>query len=261
MKIRHGLQKKISCIFEGGRTSSGSQNTTDTSLRPASVVQPSPAAASEAEKQRQADDQTGASGTVWEGLDTSSPDQGLKASGRPLPVPKQSTAYRADRQATMNLIGSVKGALFGGKIRGLDGHQKKMAILTGLLAAALVVVLVIVLNTGAPKVNAADKKNPQDEIAVVKTNLVYQWKQPQAFPASSRDPMKYSSQSRSGGDGNVSELIIRGIVYSDTNPTAIIAGQIVKQGQTVGGVKIIKINRDSVELEKDGKNWVQKVEK
>ena len=54
---------------------------------------------------------------------------------------------------------------------------------------------------------------------------------------------------------------IRGYVGTEDNPVipwAIIRGQVVHQGDTVGGVKIFKIHKDEVEFEKDGKRWTQK---
>ena len=54
---------------------------------------------------------------------------------------------------------------------------------------------------------------------------------------------------------------IRGYVGAEDNPVipwAIIRGQVVHQGDTVGGVKIFKIHKDEVEFEKDGKRWTQK---
>lgn len=54
---------------------------------------------------------------------------------------------------------------------------------------------------------------------------------------------------------------IRGYVGTEDDPVipwAIIRGQVVHQGDTVGGVKIFKIHKDEVEFEKDGKRWTQK---
>jgi len=55
--------------------------------------------------------------------------------------------------------------------------------------------------------------------------------------------------------------LIRGYVGTEDNPVipwAVIRGQVVHQGDTVGGVKIFKIHKDEVEFEKDGKRWTQK---
>ena len=268
MKIRHGLQKKISFIFDNGQTAQVPQNTAGLPAEPSSNVLAASAAKQKGESlplmQQDSESLTQTEGTVWDSLNEGGSDSHSQAEGkiscRPIPVPKQSSAAMADKKTAMDVFNTAKGVLFGGKTSRLDKRQKKMTIMVALLAVVLVVVLIIALNPGASKVNAAVGKGLQDEAAVIKKDLVYQWKQPQVYPASLRDPMRHASQARANTGETQSDLIIRGIVYSDTNPTAIIAGQIVKQGETVAGSKIVKINRDSVEFEKDGKHWIQQVE-
>jgi len=53
--------------------------------------------------------------------------------------------------------------------------------------------------------------------------------------------------------------LISGIVYSGDNPLVIIDGQILRQGQSIRGVRVIRIHRDHVDLEKDSTTWTQKV--
>jgi hypothetical protein len=53
---------------------------------------------------------------------------------------------------------------------------------------------------------------------------------------------------------------LTGILYSEDNPTAIIGGKIVKEGDIINGMKVVKIHRDRVEFEKDGKKWTQRAE-
>jgi len=53
--------------------------------------------------------------------------------------------------------------------------------------------------------------------------------------------------------------LISGIVYSEQKPAAIISGKIACQGESANGVKIVRIYRDRVEFEKNGKKWEQKV--
>lgn len=52
------------------------------------------------------------------------------------------------------------------------------------------------------------------------------------------------------------KLQVTGIFYSDT-PSAIVDGQIVKEGSTIKGAKVIKINKNCVEFEKSGGRWSQ----
>ncbi|MBN2272478.1 MAG: hypothetical protein JXN61_17835 [Sedimentisphaerales bacterium] len=53
-------------------------------------------------------------------------------------------------------------------------------------------------------------------------------------------------------------IVIKGIVWGE-RPAALIGGQIVREGGSVLGARVVKINKDSVEFEKDGKTWRQGV--
>jgi hypothetical protein len=61
-----------------------------------------------------------------------------------------------------------------------------------------------------------------------------------------------------GGHGG--GLIVKGIVYSEDKPSAVIDSQIVHQGEKIGGVTVVKINKNNVEFEVDGKTWTQEVQ-
>ncbi len=52
--------------------------------------------------------------------------------------------------------------------------------------------------------------------------------------------------------------LVTGILYNDENASVIIDTQILKAGNTIHGVKIIKILRNKVEFEKNGQRWMQK---
>lgn len=49
------------------------------------------------------------------------------------------------------------------------------------------------------------------------------------------------------------------ILSSEENSLAVINGDVLKEGQKIKGVKVIKINQDSVEFENAGSRWSQKV--
>jgi len=49
-----------------------------------------------------------------------------------------------------------------------------------------------------------------------------------------------------GGSGN---LVVKGILYNEDNPSAIVNNQIVYEGDKISGATIIKINKDSIEFE------------
>jgi hypothetical protein len=54
--------------------------------------------------------------------------------------------------------------------------------------------------------------------------------------------------------------VITGILYSADKPSAIVDRTIVHNGDSIYGVAVIKIYKDKVEFEKNGKKWEQKVQ-
>ncbi len=62
------------------------------------------------------------------------------------------------------------------------------------------------------------------------------------------------------------KVALNGILYSEDNPSAVIGTRIVKEGDTVSGIgdtandiTVIKINKDGVEFDKNGRTWTQKL--
>ena len=53
--------------------------------------------------------------------------------------------------------------------------------------------------------------------------------------------------------------LIRGIVSSEDSFTALIDTQAVREGDTIYGVKVVKIYVDKIEFEKDGTQWIQEL--
>ena len=58
--------------------------------------------------------------------------------------------------------------------------------------------------------------------------------------------------------GSNKQVKLTGILYSD-DPSAIVNGEIVKEGDTINGAKVVKIHRDKVEFEEDGEKWTKRV--
>jgi uncharacterized membrane protein len=52
---------------------------------------------------------------------------------------------------------------------------------------------------------------------------------------------------------------LTGILYSEDNPSAVIDGKVVKEGDIINGIKVVEIHKDGVEFEKDGMKWTQQV--
>jgi hypothetical protein len=141
-----------------------------------------------------------------------------------------------------------------------DARNKKAAVMMGMLSVVLVVV---VMWTG---VFSGPPSKPAAGIiasATAGNGVRIAWTPPEPYPANFRDPMQVGSVSSTNGGGSVEGFggfIVKSIVFSADNPTAVINGQIVKVGQTVNGAAVTKINKDSVEFFANGKSWKQQVE-
>ena len=53
---------------------------------------------------------------------------------------------------------------------------------------------------------------------------------------------------------------VTGILFSNDKSSAIIGYRIVHEGETIHDVKVVKIHKDKVEFEKDGKRWTQTIQ-
>lgn len=95
-----------------------------------------------------------------------------------------------------------------------------------------------------------------DGPTVAQTTL---WAKPQPWPEQIRDPMAPEILGH-GPDSAAPDCVVRGIVFSQTRPSAIVGNQIVFIGDTYNGISIVNITRDAVEFEKDGKRWTQPVQ-
>ena len=52
---------------------------------------------------------------------------------------------------------------------------------------------------------------------------------------------------------------IGAIVYNEENPTALINNKVVHEGDSIQGVKVVKIHRNEIEFDKNGKRWTQRL--
>lgn len=54
--------------------------------------------------------------------------------------------------------------------------------------------------------------------------------------------------------------MVTGIMYNPENPCAIVHGEVVHEGDTVEGCRVVKIHRDEVRFERDGEIFTKKVQ-
>jgi len=174
-------------------------------------------------------------------------------------VPKQSEAT-GSRTGMKRVFwrGALKRMFKSKSTAGLS-REKMTVILIPILFIVLIFVLIRTFNM--PWTSTAESAN----VKVVKnTNTIVKeidWQIPEPYPTTLRDPMKVILPIGGGGGQIGSKLAVKGIVYSEDKPSAIINGKIVHQGEEVSGVKVVKINQDSVELEINGKSWTEKVQR
>ena len=53
--------------------------------------------------------------------------------------------------------------------------------------------------------------------------------------------------------------VVEGILYAPESPSVMVDRTMLKEGDTIYGVKVTKIHPNKVEFEKDGMRWVQRV--
>jgi hypothetical protein len=73
-------------------------------------------------------------------------------------------------------------------------------------------------------------------------------------------PVSTRAQTSTEGD-DAPEIVVKSIVYSSENPSAVIGTEIVHVGDEILGATILKINKDNVELQRGDKIWTQKVQR
>jgi len=60
-------------------------------------------------------------------------------------------------------------------------------------------------------------------------------------------------------DGGMKTGQVTGIIYSNDKPSAVIGNSLVHEGDVLYGVKIVKINFNNVEFERNGLEWSQEL--
>lgn len=140
-------------------------------------------------------------------------------------------------------------------------RQKIMVILIPVLSAILVFAIVRVFRMPLPKIT---EPTGIETTAVIAGSIKIDWKIPEPYPATLRDPMRFVSirtaQATGGEEEGAGQIIVTGISYEEDEPLALIGTQIVREGDQVFGATVVKINRNSVEFEMGDKKWTQEVQ-
>jgi len=242
---RVGLQKQVSSIFNGvpipkdngARQSSGAPAPERPNYAP-----PSHLAGTTEKPQQPASGQAG-------------PPEGAPAKQKQA---KANVITKTARQIPwQQTLERIKTRLFTPKPGVSPAKQKAMVILAPALFLIMIFAFTRVLSSLSPKTTKARSFGPSKAIAG--SNNEIDWQIPEPYPTTLRDPMQFGSVTTT--QGGTGKLIVKGIVYSKNNPSAVIGNQIVHEGEKVFGATVVKINKDSVEFEMNGKRWTQKVQR
>jgi len=181
-------------------------------------------------------------------------------------VPKKITTVKVSSQSFRQ---QIKNKLFKPKPGVSSTKQKAMVVMMPLLFIALIFMLFRggVFGTSAGKTEAVAENNASG-VATAGSNAEIEWKLPAPYPTTLRDPMRLvpaataqTAQTAQSETREIIKLIVRSILYSEDNPSAVIGSRIVHEGEKIQNVSVIKINTDSVEFEMNGKRWTQMVQR
>lgn len=260
---KSGLHKQISSIFDGVPMP---QNNSSVQAPSASTVPPITPPAVPANP---SESSASSKPTLVQRLSTdpsiciSTP---AVCSQRPMPLPK--TAVQSMPKSSSSFSSQVKKAVFGSAKGQVDSRQKKMAVLVGILSVVFAAVLYMTLGgLGKGKSIAAASTPDTSQVLPAPQKAIEEWKRPDPIPSDLRDaavPAVHQTTPVQPADDAAAQhedLIVRGILFSQHKPSAIVNGQIVTEGQTLKGVTVVRISRDAVEFEADGKRWTRSVQR
>jgi hypothetical protein len=172
--------------------------------------------------------------------------------------PKADTTVKIKKQIRRPQVWErIKSKLFPSQQGVSDPRQKAMVVLIPVLFVVLIFVFVRVFRGPSLKTANAQSSGGPTNIVVDSDNEI-DWQMPEPYPTTLRDPMQFvSAAATTGGSG---ALIVKGILYSRDEPSAVVSGQVVYEGDEILGATVVKINESSVEFEMNGKKWMQKVQ-
>ncbi len=112
----------------------------------------------------------------------------------------------------------------------------------------------------------ASVEDTASSVATAGSNTKIDWEIPAPYPTTLRDPIRLgpieNAQTETETETETRTLvtlIVKGILYTEDKASAVIGNQIVHEGEKIRGVTVVKISKDSVEFEMNGKRWTQKV--
>jgi len=294
-KNKAGLQKNVSSVFKGVPVpqNNGSQQPSDTPTpESAKKVPPKPATAdrqvshnSLIKKLNQSEDSSDEAAQKQTANSFTKPASTNKMPQSP-PITKLSQPEESLKQAAKatqpqsmpfieessdGLWQQIKDKLFTPKPGSSPTRQKAMVIMVPVLAIIMVFAFRQVLSKSPRKTKGAETDNASEVVANADSGHDIDWKIPEPIAVITRDPIKLPDQTdtknteENGKPNGTADkpnqglMIVKDIVYSHDRPSAVIGTRIVYPGDKVNDATILKINKDSIEFEKNGKRWEQNV--
>jgi hypothetical protein len=260
-KYRTGLHKEIASIFGGGPVL---QKNDGSEQAPQPPAQPEPAAG----QPRPAPNQWRLETPVRSKQSASQPNvPGTPPAQRRSHAPQRTVSDQPPKtHRTVKAHGPVWWRKMWKQVRkklvtarpGVDPRrQKAMTLLVPVLLIVFIFVLTKVL---APPSQTHGAANLGPTNVPAASDVEIDWEVPAPYPATLRDPMGVIVSAGGQTDAATSVLVVRGTVYGDDHPLAVVGTQIVREGDVVSGATVVRIDGDSVEFKMNGKRWTQKVQ-
>ncbi len=201
------------------------------------------------------------------------PDQLTKSPPKAIPTEKSKEAEKKPAQvqapveikssgpsALQQAIKRIKDKLFAPKPGVSPARQKAMVVLVPVMFIGMVLAFYKVLGGGEGETPGPNVITPSNNTTAAASSAI-DWKIPELYPTTLRDPMQFKKEEVTPTDTpkKTEEIIIKGIIFSEEDPSVIIGIDILHEGDKVSGATIVKINQNSVEFEMNGKKWTQKV--
>jgi hypothetical protein len=157
----------------------------------------------------------------------------------------------------------IKGKLFREGSGVNNTRQKVMVILIPILFIIMIFMFRQVLSK-APQETEGSTNDDSSVTMAVSSDGEIDWRIPEPIPMQIRDPIKPGVRAVvpnawQTDSNNIQMLSVRGILYSQDKPSAVIGNKIVHLNDKIDNATIVQIDRDFVVFEKDGKRWTKKV--
>jgi len=174
--------------------------------------------------------------------------------------------YKRQEETSDGLWQQIRDKLFTPKPGVSPTKQKAMVIMVPVLAIIMIFAFRQVLSKAPRKTDGA---GTEDIPVVANADAGHEidWKIPEPIAVITRDPIKLpdesntqnTEQNETTSEVTTGTIIVRDIVFSKDKPSAVIGSKIVYVGDKINDITIVKIDRDSIEFEKDGDRWEQNV--